>query len=61
MASSVRSFVVLVTSVALVLCVTVHGELAASSTFADFMFRVKLNETSLKRHYQRTALVAQMH
>ena len=61
MANSIRSFVVLVTSVALVLCVTVHGELFVSSTFAEFVFYVKLDETSLKRRPQRTALVVQMH
>ena len=37
MTSSVRSFNVLVIAVAFVLSVTVHGELSASSTFAEFV------------------------
>ena len=61
MASSVRSFVVLVIAVAFVLYVTVHRELSSSSTHAEFGFCVKLNEISLKRRPQRMVLMAQMH
>ena len=43
MASSIRSFVVLVLSAVFVLSVAVHGELSASFTFVEFVFYVKLN------------------